>query len=151
MPNIQQYFGHLSPNLRFLALARPTGSYREILYFIGLFPNLQDLKFHYDMPWEVQESEDYTTPAPLSVPPLQGRLTLTCFMREKLMKEMINHFGGLRFRSMDLFTVGCVRLLLSACSGTLEILRLYMSDKRCKGSFFSDKQGGWLISMTGSE
>ena len=44
MPNIQRYFGHFAPTLRFLALREPRGSPRQILYFIGLFPNLQDLK-----------------------------------------------------------------------------------------------------------
>ena len=141
MPNIKEYFGHLSPNLRSLALVRPTGSCREILYFIGLFPNLQDLKLHYDVVQE-QENEDHATPPPLSVPPLQGQLTLTCFGREKLMEEMINHFGGLHFRFMDLFRVNCARLLLSACAGTLETLRLYVTDQHCKGYIFSGKKGG---------
>ena len=45
MPAIQQCFGHFSPTLRFLALKDPRGSYQQVLYFIGLFPNLQDLKF----------------------------------------------------------------------------------------------------------
>jgi hypothetical protein len=41
---------------------------------------------------------------------------------------MIAFFGGLRFRSMDLFRVKCVRLLLDACAETLETLRLYPTD-----------------------
>ena len=44
MPNIQQCFGHFSPTLRFLALKEPNGSCRQTLHFVGLFPNLQDLK-----------------------------------------------------------------------------------------------------------
>ena len=44
------------------------------------------------------------------------------------MKDMIAVFGGLHFRHMDLFRVKCVRLLLSACTETLETLRLYPSD-----------------------
>jgi len=51
---------------------------------------------------------------PLSVPPLCGRLTLICFAREKLVKDMITFFGGLRFRHMELFRVKGVRLLLGA-------------------------------------
>jgi F-box-like len=47
MPTIQQCFGHFSPTLRFLALKEPNGSSRQILYLIGLFPNLQDLKLSY--------------------------------------------------------------------------------------------------------
>ena len=44
------------------------------------------------------------------------------------MKDMIVFFGGLRFRCMDLFKVKCVRLLLDACTKTLETLKLYPSD-----------------------
>ena len=68
---------------------------------------------------------------PLSVPPLHGRLTLAYFTREKLMEDMIVLFGGLRFRHIDLFRVKCVRLLLDACTKTLETLRLYPTD--CSG------------------
>jgi hypothetical protein len=127
-PNIQRYFGHLSPTLRSLALKEPDGSCRQILYFIGLFPNLQDLKLHYSRPRVEQESTTDETLTPLSIPPLRGWLTLTCFTREKLMKEMILLFGGLRFRWMGLYGVKCVQLLLDACAETLETLRLYPTD-----------------------
>jgi len=130
MPNIRQCFGHFSPTLRFLALKEPRGSCRQILYFIGLFPNLQDLKLNYSIPEDEQESTADATFVPISVPPLQGRLTLTCFTRESLMKDMIDFFGGLRFRHMDLFKVKCARLLLDACAETLETLRLYPTDVR---------------------
>ena len=53
---------------------------------------------------------------------------LTCFRREDLVKNMIDLFGGLHFRHMDLFRVQCVRLLLDACTETLETLRLYPTD-----------------------
>ena len=46
------------------------------------------------------------------------------------MKDMIDFFGGLRFRHMDLFKVKCARLLLDACAETLETLRLYPTDVR---------------------
>jgi hypothetical protein len=139
MPNIQQCFGHLSPTLRFLALQKPEGSCRQILYFIGLFPNLQDLKLHYSIPMGEQESTADADLVPLSIPPLRGRLTLTCFTREKLMKEMISLFGGLRFRQMDLFGVMCVQLLLNACSETLETLRLYATDA-CRKEFLKRRR-----------
>ena len=128
MPTIQQCFGHLSPTLRFLALKEPRGSCRQILYFIGLFPNLQDLKLHYSSPWDEPDGAADATLIPLSKPPLCGRLTLTCFTRENLAKDMIVFFGGLRFHHMDLFRVRCVRLLLDACAETLETLKLYPSD-----------------------
>jgi len=128
MPNIQRYFGHFSPTLRLLALGEPSGSCRQILYFISLFPNLQDLKLQYRFPSDEQESPVDTTLVPLSTPPLRGRLILTCFTRENLVKEMIAFFGGLRFRNMDLFRVKCARLLLDACADTLETLRVYPTD-----------------------
>lgn len=128
VPNIRRYFGHFAPTLRFLALREPEGSCRQILYLIGLFPNLQDLKICYPLPREEQESTDDSTLVPLFIPPLGGRLTLTCFRREALLKEMIALFGGLRFRCMDLFRVKGVRLLLDACAETLQTLRLYPTD-----------------------
>jgi len=76
----------------------------------------------------VQEDMTDIDLTPLSVPPLCGRLTLLYFPKEKLIKDMITFFGGLRFRYVDLFRVKCVRLLLSACADTLQGLRLYPTD-----------------------
>jgi hypothetical protein len=128
VPNAQKYFGHLAPTLQFLALKEPKGSCREILYFIGLFPRLQDLKLCSSHTKEEENTADLAL-VPLSVPPLCGRLTLSCFGREKLLKEMIKHFGGLRFCYMDLYEVKCARLVLAACAETLKTLRLYSNDK----------------------
>jgi hypothetical protein len=125
MPDIKRYFGHFAPTLRFLALRQPNGSYRQILYFVGLFPNLQDLKICYSTPSEGGESSADSGLVPLSIPPLCGRLTLTCYGRETLVKEMIAVFGSLRFWYMDLFRVKGIPLLLDACAETLETLRLY--------------------------
>jgi len=141
MPNIRQCFGHFSPTLRFLALKEPRGSCRQILYFIGLFPNLQDLKLNYPLPKDEQESTADATLVPLSIPPLQGQLTLTCFTRESLMKDMMGFFGGLRFCHMDLFKVKCVQLLLDACAETLETLRLYPTD--VYGEEFLEMRSEW--------
>lgn len=141
MPDIQRYFGHFAPTLQFLALKEPKGSSREILCFIGLFPNLRDLKLCY--PYPIEEEEESTADSaliPLHKPPLCGRLILACFTREGLVKDMIALFGGLRFRYMDLFRVKCARLLLDACTETLETLRLYPTDPLGKG--FSEKNEG---------
>ena len=135
MPNIQRYFGHFTPTLRSLVLWEPVGSSRQILYFIGLFSNLQDLKISYFSPNEEREGMAGADLVPLSVPPLCGRLTLKCFAKEKLVKDMITFFWGLRFRYMDLFRVKCVRLLLDTCADTLEGLRLYPTDPYGEESF----------------
>jgi hypothetical protein len=128
MPDLHKCFGHLSQTLRFLALRQPIGSSRQIVYFIGLFSNLQDLKLHYPVLRDEEEDTLDTTPDPLSSPPLRGRLTLTLFTREQIVKDMVTLFGGLRFCHMDLFGVKCLPLLLEQCAGTLETLKLYPTD-----------------------
>jgi len=135
MPNVQRYFGHSMPTLRSLLLREPRGSSRQILYFIGLFSNLQDLEISYTSPKEEREGMSGTNLVPLSVPPLCGRLILKNFTKERLVKDMITFFGGLHFRYMDLFRVKCVPLLLGACADTLEGLRLYPTDPYGEESF----------------
>ena len=128
MPNIQQCFGHFSPTLLSLILKDPNGSCRQILYFIGLFPNLQNFELHYRLLTDEQESTADATLVPPSIPPLRGWLSFARFAGENFVKEMITLFGGLRFRHVDLYCVKCVRLILDACTETLETLRLYPSD-----------------------
>ena len=89
IPDVQRYFGHFTQTLRSLALQEPRGTSRQILYFIGLFPNLQDLKLCYNISMNWQQDTVNVDLSPLSVPPLCGRLTLVCFTREKLVKDMI--------------------------------------------------------------
>ena len=139
MPDIQRWFGHFSPTLRFLALKEPKGYCRQILYFIGLFPNLQDLKLNYPLLTDEKESTADATLTPLSVPPLRRYLTLTCFTRQKLVEGMIALFEGLRFCRMDLFRANRVRLLLDECVDTLETLRLYPTEPYGE-KFFGRKQ-----------
>jgi hypothetical protein len=45
---------------------------------------------------------------------------------------MIDVFGGIRFRYMDLWIVDGMRLLLDATTKTLEKLQLYLDDIRCE-------------------
>jgi len=140
MPRIRRCFGCFSPTLLFLALKDPRGSCRQILYFIGLFPNLQDLKLQSCSSEGEQEITGDTGLIPLSTPPLRGWLTLTCFTRVTLIRDMITLFGGLQFRRMDLFRVKCVRLLLDTCAETVETLRLYPTD--LYGEVFLKKREG---------
>ena len=135
MPDLQRYFGHLSPTLRFLALREPYGTSREIVYLIGLFPNLQGLKLNYYLLSDTTEGIADKTLVPLSSPPLRGRLTLSLFTREQILKDMITLFGGLRFHHMDLFGVRCLPLLLEECAETLDTLSLYPTDPY--GDYFS--------------
>jgi len=140
MPKIQQYFGHFLPTVRFLTLRAPKGSRRQIIYFIGLFQHLQDLQLLYDRVDSQDEPADDLTLIPTFVPPLRGRLTIKNFTRIGLLEDMINLFGGIRFRHIDLFNVTGMRLLLDACAKTLKSLRLHPGDIRGEGVSLECKQ-----------
>ena len=132
MPMIRRYFGHLLPTVQILTLREPKGSHRQIIYFIGMFQHLEDLRLLYDeyrVNFQDEPADDLML-LPPSVPPLQGRLTLKNFTRISLLKDMVDLFGGIRFRGMDLFNVDGMSLLLGACANTLETLRLYPDDLR---------------------
>ena len=58
---------------------------------------------------------------------------MMCLTRAGVLEDMIDLFGGIRFRYMHLFDVAGMRLLLDACAETLEILRLHATDPRGKG------------------
>ena len=133
IPKIQQYLGHFLPTVHSLALREPKGSRRQIIYFIGLFKHLEDLKLIYDGINSQDEPADDPTLVPPFIPPLRGRLTVTCFTRVGVLKDMIDLFGGIRFRHMSLFNVVGMRLLLDACAETLETLQLHPTDPRGKG------------------
>ena len=149
MPIIRRCLGHLSPNLRFLALKDPNGTCRQILYFIGLFANLQDLKLQYYGPMYEPGSTTDATLIPLSIPPRRGWLRLVRITKEDLVKDMFILFGGLQFRHMDLFEVSCSQLLLNECAGTLETLRLYPTDAH--GEKFPEAEEGELKGAICSE
>ena len=80
----------------------------------------------------MDEPPDDLTLVPSFVPPLGGQLTMTGFTRPLLLKDMIDLFGGLRFRRMNLCGVEGMPLLLNACANTLETLRLYPTNPRCE-------------------
>ena len=117
------------PTLRDLTLKEPKGSRREIIYFVGLFQHLQDLKLLYDRTGREEPGGDPTLIPPF-VPPLRGLLTMRCSTGVELLRDMIDLFGGLRFRHMNLFQVDGTRLLLDACAKTLESVVLDPSDSR---------------------
>lgn len=128
MPRIRQYFGHFLPTVRSLSLKKPKGSCQQIIFFIGCFQHLEDLKLLYDRVEFQEELVDNLTPVPPFTPPLHGYLTLSFFTRVAILEGMVSSFGGIRFRRMDLLTVDGVRLLPDACKETLESLRFCPSD-----------------------
>ena len=81
MPSLRRCFGRFLPTVRPLALREPKGSHRRIIYLIGLFQHLEDLKLFYD--WDRYEVEPPGDPTliPPSTLPLRGSLMITLFTR----------------------------------------------------------------------
>ena len=65
---------------------------------------------------------------PPFAPPLGGHLTIKWYRGRGILEKMINLFGGIRFRHMELYYVRSMRLLLDACAETLESVVLTPTD-----------------------
>jgi len=122
IPQMQQYFGHFAQTLRSLVLRKPSGTHDQLLYLLGLFPNLDDFGLIHN---DTEESTPGQVLVPRSAPSLRGQLTLAWFSGEVFLRDMSELSGGLRFRSMDLHEADGVRFLLDTCAKTLETLRIY--------------------------
>jgi hypothetical protein len=125
MPDIKTYFGHF-PTLRSLALASPEASCRQLLYFIGLFPYLQDLKLSCFDPIKEDKTADRLALVPPSKPPLGGWLRLLSCIGGKFVNEMIALYGKLPFRRVDITgsDLECTHRVLDGCVETLETWEL---------------------------
>ena len=128
-----EYFGRFSHSLRSVALGGPRGTRRQLLNFLRLFPQLDNIKLsHYHSRAEACEGSD--TRSILTGRGLRGRLALVGFDEGGLLEDIATAVGGMRFTSMDLRDVRGMRLLLEACTDTLEMLRVYLDDisRGCK-------------------
>jgi hypothetical protein len=113
IPGTQWYFGQFSQTLQSLTLGNSKGSDWQVLFFIRLFPHLEDLEL-YANGSRPRKPADLILVTPF-VPSLRGRFR-TCYLREdSLAKAMIDLFGGVRFHHMDLCSVGGIQLLLYSC------------------------------------
>jgi hypothetical protein len=137
IPRVHRYFGQFSQTLRSLTLKAPKGSNRQIMFFIGLFPHLEDLGLHSGRLSSLDRPEGDLTLIPLFTPSLGGCLTGRYSGGDGLVKTMIELFGGVRFRHMDLLDTDGAQLLLYTCADTLETLQLYATDLH--GEMFSSK------------
>jgi len=120
----EMYFGRFTPTLRSVTLTHPSGPHQQLLDFLRLFQKLDDIKI---VRYRPTTETRYATDAPRA--PIQGslrgRLTLSGFVEEGLLEDIIAAFGGARFVSMDLEDVLGVQFLLDACAETLQTLRVY--------------------------
>ena len=119
------YFGHFSPTLRSVALSCPRGTRRQLLDFLRLFPMLDHISIsNYDVRTQAHEALDPRQVLPIKGG-LRGRLILENFGGERLLKDVIVAFGGMRFAFIDLQNTRGAQLLLEACADTLETVRIY--------------------------
>ena len=88
----------------------------------------------YILGFSQDEPADDPTLVPPFTPPLRGWLSLWAFPRVGVLKDMVDLFGGIRFRHMELFNTKGMRLLLDACAETLETLRFNPIDRFGKGA-----------------
>ena len=126
MPGVERYFGHFAPPLRSISLTISSGTQRQLLYFLALFPNLDDIEIEYYPTTnpDITAEPDPGVAIPFSVPSLRGQLKLRHFPSKAISRDMITLFGGLRFRHMDLCDVEGSQLLLEACADTLQSVRI---------------------------
>jgi len=128
VPLIKQYFGQFSPTVKSLTLIGPKGTDRQIVFFIGLFQHLEDLWLDCDLSDFSDEKGDDLTLVPRFVPPLRGCLTAINTRERGLAKTMIDLFGGLSFRRLDISGSDETQLLVYACANALEELWLNATD-----------------------
>ena len=129
IPGIERYFGHLSPTLRSIMLLSPCCNPRQLLHFLSLFPNLDDITI-WDFSTYAQNAAILNTEVvPFSTPRLRGRLALRGFDSVETWTCLIASGGSLQFHYLDLWRVGgCAPIMFEACAETLEKLRLYAVD-----------------------
>ena len=137
IPQARLYFACFVPTLRYLALRTPRCGHQKLLYFLGLFPNLDDFRLIHHYTPRSQPSPSGSTLIPESAPSLRGRLMLNSFGDDVFLRDLSKMCGGLRFRYMDLSRVEGARFLLDSCADTLETLRIYPGDQHGKGWSFS--------------
>ena len=129
-PQAQLSFGQFATRLRSLTLRWPRGARRELIYFLGLFPNLDDLKLTSD--WCLtQKAPPGAVSVPRSAPPLRGGLVLAHWAYGKdFLRDLSALSGGLRFHHavMTGMEPEYARFLLDRCAESLKTLRICVSD-----------------------
>ena len=121
---IERYFGHFAPALGSISLTLSSGTQRQLLCFLAHFPNLDDIEVAYHLTAKPDTTMKPKLAVPPSVPSLRGQLKLTHFPSETLVRDMITFFGELRFQCMDLCGMEGSQLLLEACAGVLQTVRI---------------------------
>ena len=130
IPGIERYFEQFSPTLRSITLDSPCCTPRQLSHFFSLFPNLDDIRLDTALLHTINATTPDSELVPFSAPKLRGRLTLYSRNWVGVWTDLIASSGGLRFRHMDLrWNANWASVLLDACAGTLETLRISVLER----------------------
>ena len=133
VPGIERYFEHFSPTVQSITLWGPCCTPRQLSHFLSLFSNLNNVGIwgvSARPPKKTVPDDDLTL---FSTPILGGELGLSGSHWTETWIQLITLCGCLRFSCMNLYKAGdCARLLLEACTETLETLRFSPADDSSK-------------------
>ena len=123
----------LKNTVRTLTLRYPRGSIKQLVCFINLFSNLENLTVD-----SIDRTIAYDSKVPVIEysPPLTGRLTLTGIFDPEFIAGLASMQKGVRFRTVDLQFCGEVQEIIEACAESMERLIYHPSDFR--GAYHSE-------------
>ena len=129
---LHQHCDVLKSTVRTLTLRYPRGSTEQLLCFISLFSDPENLA--------VECIESGLAPAAVvpileSSPPLTGRLALTGIFDQEFMSGLASLQNGLKFRTVDLQFCEEAQEIIDNCAGTMERFIWHPSEFRGKFNF----------------
>jgi hypothetical protein len=116
---LHEHCNVLRSTIRTLVLYYPTGSIRQIVCFISLFPNLENLAVG---GIDTVDTDDSQVPVIKCSPPLTGRLGLSGISNQEFIHELASAQNGIRFRTVDLRFCQEVQEIIDGCAGSMEKL-----------------------------
>ena len=126
---LYRHCGNLTSTVRTLTLRYPKGNTKQLLFFISLFSQLENLAVD---SIETEPAFDVYVPTLECSPPLSGRLALTGIFDQEFMSGLASLQEGLKFRTVDLQFCGEAQEVIDGCAGTMERFICHPSDFRGK-------------------
>ena len=125
LPIFEQYFGHLTQQMRSLEFVFPSGLWDDMACFISRFPNLDDLRFR-SFPQRPPFHEEHDPPPIRGSPALRGTLQVASVTAggDGFLGCLTRLPSGLGFRSIEFSRCTGINpnIIIRECSSTLEHL-----------------------------
>ena len=119
---LHQHCDILRSTVRTLTLLYPRCSIKQLICFIGLFSNLENLAVNSIDSVDLHESQ---VPVMEGSPPLTGRLSLSGILDQQFLSALAWMPNGLGFRTVDMQFCGDAQEIIDACAGTITRLIYY--------------------------